>query len=605
MNRKFSSSDAEAKAKRPQSIEDDFQLLLASQNALKNLSNSADCLDEDALQSLWYSIAAVSTKKELRKRILPFFEDPEKRNEDETLVLLEILEFLYSKNGFQPLLKSLDDETVVDFLSHSVTSGSTQVQERSLYLITLICDKLKPTTSEISGIVELKDALANEKNLVFTKPLNSKYFLYLNEKDSPSPPKRSYLRESKNPQTTSRFENLFTKSNDMVPRVDNEGKKSYRNSQEDCYNQEYSDVNCSSEGDSQEYSARIEISQNVKKFSNESNDLASFEESYQPVPLRFKASDGQNAKDVKIENISQNSYNNATLDETPHAAQNNNAKAESFLLPGQQDSDMSLQNKQESNRLQVNTIRQADTDTLSFLNDSANTYVSQKSALGRFQTTYSDSPIVNNVANSSPMSLISNSPAKPQDSNKSVLDQLEMHNSSKGCLQLDELLEYKRVGCPQKNCPLRNFIASQEQFLYENDMYQCPYFHNHADRRRYPLHKHNLAKSFYVHDKMCEDCFNDPNKHKGRCYYCKNWFEVFFHPKNYKLLPCQNKYCNKTNSYCPFFHQPEEKYEWDRILMSEFQYDRKNIVFSVEVLTNTNGQSQPQNKTITNNINMF
>lgn len=181
---------------------------------------------------------------------------------------------------------------------------------------------------------------------------------------------------------------------------------------------------------------------------------------------------------------------------------------------------------------------------------------------------------------------------RPLDSPTKIPDTFFNPQNSKSLLPLEELLEFKRLNCTNKNCSVRSFIATQDHFLYENDMYACPFYHNHTDRRRYPLHKNNLAKSFYVHDKFCEDCFNDPNKHKGRCYYCKNWFELFFHPKNYKFLPCKNRFCQKLGGYCPFYHDLQEKYEWDRILMESFQYDRRNVVFAIGVVNSLTDQLQ-------------
>lgn len=597
----------DGKLKRPQSIEDEFQQIITSSNALKNKDNGDGCLDEEALQSLWYSIAAVSSKKELRKRILPFYEEPEERKENETFILLEILEFLYSKNGFQPLLKCLDDETIVDFLSYCASNGTTRVQKQSLYLIALICQKLKTSGSEIAGILELQEVLMKENKFDSDASLESKYFLESGEKNSVSPPKRDYLKQSKNLQA-SRFETLFTKAQGSVKAEElkqgstelsaNQDKDLHKTSQEECSSQENGENNLSSE-ESQEYYVQAEVLESFKKFSNDSSDLFSLDGAktmnFQDAKIH---NNGQNSKNVKIDDAPHGDFNNVTLDTISDAALDN-TQIESFFSISHHYSDVLTQNKRDGNKLQVNTDKQAGYDPILFLNDSINTSLSQKST--HFQNPYLESPIIKNLVNDSPMSLPTNSPFGLQESNKSVLEQLSKHNASKGCLQLDELLEFKRVNCPNKNCPLKTFISSQEQFVLENDMYQCPYFHNHADRRRYPLHKHNLAKSFYVHDKLCEDCFNDPNKHKGRCYYCKNWFEVFFHPKNYKLVPCQNRLCNKTNSYCPFFHHVDEKFEWDQVLMSGFQYDRSNVTFSVEVLANTSGQ----NKAIINNINMF
>ena len=77
---------------------------------------------------------------------------------------------------------------------------------------------------------------------------------------------------------------------------------------------------------------------------------------------------------------------------------------------------------------------------------------------------------------------------------------------------------------------------------------ECFDHHNSEDRRRKVLIFEN---SFNYSPKYYYDS-NDNNNP-----YCKNSFEYYYHPLNYKSKKCLKDKCNEL--YCPYYHKNEEK----------------------------------------------
>lgn len=587
----------------PQMLEDCIHQLLLTSKPAKTVFEGNECLDEGILENLWGSIVTIGSKEELQKRILTFYEGFEEATEKEVLILLEILEYLFSKHENKALSGCLAGERIFKFLKFAVSSAVTEiVRFRALYLMTLISYKVKTTVIDTKPIVELKDGVERETGMKYTGSLNSKYFVLGTDKSQLSPGKQTHFLDSKagkNPV----FENAFNplkenperrKSEKLefgtMPEIDLIGKfqsHSLGSSPEYTMSGEASDLCFSSDGN--ELYNQLDIQMNAKKILNNSTDSNINTTIDSLGGLQFKVGTSEDPKSFfeqyDYSNVSSNPMigNNQGIQANYNFDLSNQTQFNNpWMRPGPGDAftTPTLQDRvRPQMTLRVNTMK---------TNDQPMSPSRMKAQGQEIGSPLSGTGIIN-----SPL-LMTNSSPMVQDPSRYILERLENSVSSRGVLQLEDLLEFKRLNCQKSYCPLKNFIVTQNQFLCENDMYACPFYHNHGDRRRYPLHKNNLAKSFYVHDKLCEDCFNDPNKHKGRCYYCKNWFELFYHPKNYKLVPCQNKLCDKKHNLCPFYHNLGEKYEWDQILMNSFQYDRRNITLNVEILRNPSSQQQQQ-----------
>lgn len=585
-----------------QALEDYFHQLLLTSKPAKSGFEGNECLDQTVLENFWCSIKETSSKEELKHRLLAFYEDCEEKTEKEMLILLEVLEYLFSKSSNKNLVKVLGEDATLGFLKYAVSSEATEVvRRRTVYLMSLIAQKIKPLP-EFSAILELKSTVEKDLGLKYEGTLNSRYFLNPTDKYPSSPGKQTFFPDNpSNPNLI--FENVFSNQKENFERsrpekietrkiIDVDLNANFQNLSLGNGNNGYpftggnNGLGFSSEN--HPMFNQVDIHLDPKRFLTGSNDSNVNSTGDSLGGYQYKATMPENSKNYfeqfgttqmhpnnyGYEQPTQNQYPNTwmkggdpyTVMSPTLLEQRSSPKPERLM------------------NLRVNTTKITESPIMSPTKIWA-------------QNQQIDSPIMIN----SPLGLAS-SPTL-QDSNRHILEQLEMKYLTKGILQLEELLEFKRLNCQKPNCPLRSFIVTQKQFMCENDMYACPFYHNHGDRRRYPLHKNNLAKSFYVHDKLCEDCFNDPNKHKGRCYYCKNWFELFYHPKNYKLVPCTNRYCDKKPNFCPFYHHINEKLEWDAILMNSFQYDRRNIIFSAEILRNQASQQQQQQSP--NKINLL
>ena len=101
---------------------------------------------------------------------------------------------------------------------------------------------------------------------------------------------------------------------------------------------------------------------------------------------------------------------------------------------------------------------------------------------------------------------------------------------------------FKVHSCKNQVC---KFSMEEQLFL---NYAECFDYHKEEDRRR---------KVTYS-----ENCFNYSPKYyydsnDNHLTFCKNSFEYYYHPLNYKTKKCEKERCNV--GFCPFFHRNDEK----------------------------------------------
>ena len=540
------------------SLSSEDSLLECIQQLLNSPSEDQDLpagysLNPEYLSRIRYNISSVSNPKEIQTKILPFFKDAKSKSKQEVLLILELLEFLYGIN-FVPVRQALCHPQIIDFLLKSASHKARDVKRKALYLVFYISNKLRDSKELIDPMMDLK------KKILFNKDLNkdlmkealdgqnteSPYFA-TNKDSRPLSPTKHY---------TSRFQGLWDKQempnnlqkirvikpwDNVVFPTEPQGKHAsietnLQQRQPERHIDSISGSNCATENE-QRHEARQGVFSD--KLTNGSK---------QGTAKPVKPSNNTEEKISKTIDLGRNNI---------HDEQN---------AP-------TYQNKR--NGLQVNTSRP---------NEYPKAY-----------TQYNQQPLIGNKhanQNAPPHSPLKSgstnidncaSPTGIDFVNQMNLDQAKLN----GILSMQDLLDYKRKDCVQRNCTYRGFVGTQEEFLSDNNhAVMCPGFHDSSDQRRFPLHKQNYMQSFYKHDLLCNDCFNDSKTHKGRCYYCRNWFEVYYHPKNYKLAKCTSKICNQNplrRQYCPCYHSQQERDTWDQLLLEKFNYDRKAMISDVKV----------------------
>ena len=583
-------------------------------------------LDQQLLQSLWYSIAGTQSEQELQVQILPFYQKPNLDERKSVLKLVEVLEYLYSKHNYAPLLKALTHPAICEFLKITALSVDPQIRDRSLLCIYLVSSKLTEK-NEVASIVQLKKDLLLIHDIVYNKPAESLYFNSQRESHG-TPNKRSLTSK---PPGSSRFDELFRearisdsagnsyKSKDFPKEISQEGELfspflTRLSIEDDGYQKRNSAplVSRSSTLDTTEPQAREKTLSNrsgspslgTGQLINEVNQQFDpyFQNLHSEVHNSFDFSslwtDQRRAYGIRSQEYSQP----LTTEQ-----QRNSSMAHSNLQFGGSYLDAqalppidfnvrstSLGYQSSGSNSLTTSWQQYGGDQSSLMNP-----ISENAFLKLLSTSESKKP---QGSMSQPISTRNsatqhvpqpkNSLTDQQKTEGIVLTPKEMERISKkqnpeiGNLTIKELLDYKKSSCSDKTCRGRVKITSMELFVGQNDAISCRFFHNNTDQRRFPLHKHNLIKSFYKHDKLCGDCFGDPKVHNGRCYFSRNWFEVFFHPKNYKIYPCNNQECQKKSQrrkYCPLYHDLKEREDWDKLLLEEFHYDRTQLQFDVEV----------------------
>lgn len=92
-----------------------------------------------------------------------------------------------------------------------------------------------------------------------------------------------------------------------------------------------------------------------------------------------------------------------------------------------------------------------------------------------------------------------------------------------------------------ENCP----------FIEPHDPHVCVYSHGPEDfRREITTKPYSNEFCQFVEQRGERAC---PNR--GHCRGCHNYYELAFHPLNFKRIPCKHANCQKP--FCPFVHKEE------------------------------------------------
>lgn len=100
--------------------------------------------------------------------------------------------------------------------------------------------------------------------------------------------------------------------------------------------------------------------------------------------------------------------------------------------------------------------------------------------------------------------------------------------------------------CKNQAC---RFFSEDLSFM---NFSECFDYHKDDDRRRKALYNDgafNYSPKYYYDS-------NDNNLN-----FCKNQYEFYYHPMNYKSKKCEREKCDL--SYCPFYHRNEERDEYE------------------------------------------
>lgn len=120
---------------------------------------------------------------------------------------------------------------------------------------------------------------------------------------------------------------------------------------------------------------------------------------------------------------------------------------------------------------------------------------------------------------------------------------------------------FKVHSCKNQVC---KFSLEEQLFL---NFAECFDYHKEEDRRR--------KVSF------SENCFNYSPKYyydsnDNNLAFCRNSFEFYYHPLNYKTRKCEKERCDV--SFCPFFHRNDEK-EFFENFRKKFQNAKIQTLF--------------------------
>eukprot|EP01016_Furgasonia_blochmanni_P035677 TRINITY_DN3977_c0_g1_i2.p1 TRINITY_DN3977_c0_g1~~TRINITY_DN3977_c0_g1_i2.p1 ORF type:complete len:343 (+),score=53.52 TRINITY_DN3977_c0_g1_i2:61-1029(+) len=122
---------------------------------------------------------------------------------------------------------------------------------------------------------------------------------------------------------------------------------------------------------------------------------------------------------------------------------------------------------------------------------------------------------------------------------------------------------YKTKPCRKgdNQCKFRTFLQKDVGEIVA----LCTGFHNPADHRRNPFADGKSARTVYI-GKLCEEYSIQLNTcpHPD-CGFCKNLFELYFHPDNFKNRKCPyydaKKLC-RLGAKCFRYHLPSERENW-------------------------------------------
>ena len=505
---------------------DTKQIALESSQAIKKLietprninrNPTAYSLDQKSLENLWNCLEKLRDTDQLQQIIIPFYGNPNLENVQATLNLIELLEYLYSKNAHLPILRALNDSIITDFFENAALSKNQGIKDKAIYCLFTVSNKLRGM-DQVNCLMELKKKLILVHDIVCVDTSESPYFTPFNPNAKP---------KSQNPLSLEEF--LKDQSQGVVDETNEKEKveaKKY-SSMNDFFKalqdrQMQQKVEASQEHDPSiklEYPNPL-FSQDLKKsISPPSNQ---YENSQFSQPKSYRG----DKSSVRILDVS--ASNITKVNESISRPSKVNNKATGTVVSSQ---------REEESRLDKREIASKTTGSIGAENE--------------------DNKVIN--------------------------------------LTLDELLDFKKVNnCNRKDCEDYEDVEvlTKKDFLNNNDLIKCSRYHNHTDKRRYPLSKREPKKSSYSHTQLCSACLRD-QAHRGRCKLSNNWFEVYYHPNNYKLKKCQNETCKTDTNrrkYCPFYHNIKEREEWNTVLLDHFGYDRTSVRFTVEV---TNESSDP------------
>ena len=135
----------------------------------------------------------------------------------------------------------------------------------------------------------------------------------------------------------------------------------------------------------------------------------------------------------------------------------------------------------------------------------------------------------------------------------------------------DEFNSFKTIRCKNEECSDKFLMQDgneNSQIRYTT----CTFYHSSMDKRRNPCSKNNEPILFYNSKFICKDCI-DRDDHDIGCFYCKNYFEFYYHPDNYKSKICPYNQC--TSIFCPFYHCDEEKIQWETCIFQVTEVTKK------------------------------
>lgn len=398
---------------------------------LKSSANQNDLpegyiLDQELVHSLWYSIAGVRKANDLQAKIIPFFKNQDLANKDRTLKLLEILEYLYSKNNYAPLLKALNHPIIIEFLANTAKNGEKDVQEKSLFNIFVISNKLR-TNPDVAPLLDLKKDLLLTHNLIYDKPNESAYFNLLKDNNSLSPSKRR-------PQDSSRFEALFPKTSNKYDSVNSVHSSKPRTSANDNSEEEtelfspqiagrkrlsieemFSNKNESQSSSTLDTLHNVEVRQ--RAFSNKSSDTQQHGEMYpiEEVPSSFEQ---------HLRQLHREQQQKQDVQETKQKP---------------------IDTLRQRTALHINAVRSIDAQFPKLATQNTDS----QGSLSPAKLFTPNRPL------QSPSGLPElSSPDNDGSANMSISKLSLMIDPDVGILTLEELLEYKRVQCDKKECPL-------------------------------------------------------------------------------------------------------------------------------------------------------
>ncbi|CAG9319797.1 unnamed protein product [Blepharisma stoltei] len=135
---------------------------------------------------------------------------------------------------------------------------------------------------------------------------------------------------------------------------------------------------------------------------------------------------------------------------------------------------------------------------------------------------------------------------------------------------------YKTKQC---NSILKNQECSQKEY--------CTFFHDETDRRR------TLNLSY--EPILCLDSITSDHCLHETCKFCRNFNEYIYHPQNFKTRECVNRKLGISCTFisCPYFHSPEERYQFQLLRENMTKHNHDNEGYESESESETPLQAKP------------